>query len=61
METDLERYAWLVNYEIQEAERAPTPDERRRHEQLARVFTLKLQELERRLEIPGEPQKDNPA
>ena len=51
METDLERYAWLVNYELQQAERASTPDEKRHHEQLARVFTLKLQELERRPEI----------
>lgn len=57
METDFERYAWLVNYELQQAERASTPDEKRHHEQLARLFSLKLQELERRPDLIEKPPK----
>lgn len=46
METDLERYAWLVTYELREARLASTPEERREHEMLARAYTLKMHHLE---------------
>lgn len=52
MESVVERYAWLVAYERKEAQHATTLDERRRHEQLARLFMLKLQELEGHSEPP---------
>lgn len=63
METDVERYAWLVDYERREAERASTPDERLRHEQLAHLFMLKLQTLEAHAELPrgDPPPKPSPA
>ena len=61
METDVERYAWLVNYELQEAERATTPDERLRHEHLAHVFNLKLRELQGHSDLPlAEPPPEGP-
>ena len=46
METDLERYAWLVAYELREARSADSPEERRDHEMLARAYTLKMHRLE---------------
>lgn len=46
METDLERYAWLVAYELREARSAATPEERRDHEGLARAYTMKMHALE---------------
>lgn len=46
METDLERYAWLVAYELREARSAATPEERRDHEGLARAYTIKMHALE---------------
>ena len=46
METDLERYAWLVAYELREARSSPTAEERREHEGLARAYTMKMYALE---------------
>jgi hypothetical protein len=46
METDLERYGWLVAYELREARSSATPEERREHERLARAYTLKMHALE---------------
>ena len=46
MESDLERYAWLVTYELREARSAATPEERRQHEGLATAYTLKMHALE---------------
>ncbi|HEY9553371.1 hypothetical protein [Allosphingosinicella sp.] len=46
METDLERYAWLVAYELREARSSATPKERREHEGLARAYMLKMHALE---------------
>ncbi|PWG02074.1 hypothetical protein [Sphingosinicella humi] len=46
METDIERYAWLVTFELREARSAPTAEERREHERLARIYTLKMHGLE---------------
>src|SRR3546814_16615766 len=46
METDLERYAWLVAYELREARSSATPKERREHEGLARAHMLKMHALE---------------
>ena len=46
METDLERYAWLVAYELREARASASPEERRDHERLARTYTMKMYALE---------------
>src|SRR3546814_16804791 len=46
METDLERYAWLVAYELREARSSATQKERREHEGLARAYMLKMHDIE---------------
>ena len=63
METDLERYAWLVAYELREARSADSPEERRDHEMLARAYTLKMHRLENEMlgivETPDEAVGDS--